>query len=71
MTEVESFALPDDLTLEEALKRLDDIVADLEQDELALEDALAAYEEGVALAAFCEEQLQEAELRMEEIKPEE
>ena len=61
--------LPEDLTLEQALERLENIVSDLEGDELSLEDALEAYEEGVTISEFCGGRLDEAELRMEEITP--
>lgn len=45
---------------EDAMARLDAIVAKLEEDKLPLEDMLAAYEEGVNLARFCGEKLEAA-----------
>jgi exodeoxyribonuclease VII small subunit len=50
---------------EDALKRLEDIVARLEKGELALEDSLALYEQGIGLARLCHAKLEEAEGRIE------
>ena len=70
MAEITTVVLPENLTLENALERLEEIVADLEADDLSLEEALQVYEEGVLLSQFCEEQLDAATLRIEEISPE-
>ncbi len=61
--------LPDGLSYETAQAQLEQIIASLETGELALEAALARYEEGAALAAYCEEQLNEAELRVRKWQP--
>lgn len=53
------------LTFEEALARLEWIVAELERGEVELERALALFEEGVALARRCAARLQEAEQRIQ------
>ena len=50
---------------EEALGRLEGIVKDLERGELSLEGSLARYEQGIRLARFCSEKLEEAEKRIE------
>jgi exodeoxyribonuclease VII small subunit len=50
---------------EDALKQLEDIVARLEKGELALEDSLALYEQGIGLARLCHAKLEEAEGRIE------
>ena len=57
----------DDLTFEQALRRLESLVETLEDDEAPLEEALAAYEEGVTLARFCLARLDTAELRIQEL----
>jgi exodeoxyribonuclease VII small subunit len=49
---------------EEAMARLDAIVAQLEEDKLPLEEMLSRYEEGVALARFCGEKLEAAEQKV-------
>jgi exodeoxyribonuclease VII small subunit len=60
-------ALPDPLGFEEALERLEAIVDGLEGGELALEDALARFEEGVGLTRALGEQLTRAERRVEQL----
>ncbi len=62
-------ALPDlsDLSFEEALGRLEEIVEGLEGGQLALEDALARFEEGMALRAECLKRLQAAETTIEQV----
>ena len=54
-------------TFEESLRRLEALVETLEQDDLALEEALAAFEEGTVLARACRERLDRAEMRVEEL----
>ena len=51
-------------SFEDAMARLDTIVAKLEEDKLPLEEMLARYEEGVALARFCGEKLEAAEQKV-------
>lgn len=53
------------IKLEEALKRLAEIVHALELGEGALEDSLKLFEEGVALTRACHAKLTEAEHRIE------
>jgi exodeoxyribonuclease VII small subunit len=55
------------LSFEVALERLEAIVDRLERGELALEDALATFEEGVGLSRRLSEQLGGAERRVEEL----
>ena len=50
---------------EEALKRLEEIVGELEQGEIALEGTLSLFEEGVRLSRFCHSKLDEAEKRVD------
>lgn len=54
-----------ELKFEEALKKLEQIVEGLEQGKISLEDSLKKYEEGIRLAKFCSEKLQEAEKKIE------
>lgn len=58
---------PDEMTFEQALQRLEKIVASLEDEMPELEEALSSYEEGTALARHCLKQLEQAELRIEEL----
>ena len=48
-------------SFEESLKKLESIVEQLEKGELALEDSLKLFEEGVGLSAACKKELDEAE----------
>ncbi|HEX9870185.1 MAG TPA: exodeoxyribonuclease VII small subunit [Candidatus Tectomicrobia bacterium] len=52
-------------TFEGSLKRLEEIVAQLEGNALALEQSLQIFEEGVKLVRFCTGRLDEAERRIE------
>lgn len=54
-----------EIKLEEALKRLADIVKTLEKNEGSLEDSLKLFEEGVSLTKDCHTKLTEAERRIE------
>lgn len=60
----------ENLTFEEALKVLEETVASLEAGDLTLEDSLALFERGQKLAAFCNEQLENASLRVEQLTAE-
>ena len=55
------------LTFEAALLRLEEIVTQLDQGDLALEAALALFEEGSKLKEFCETKLSEAEAVVEQL----
>ena len=52
------------LSFEQALKRLDEIVKQMEQGNVSLEESLKLFEEGTCLAADCGRQLDEAELKV-------
>lgn len=54
----------DTLSYEDASAQLDKVLVKLESGDLPLEQALALYEQGAALAAHCARQLDEAELRV-------
>lgn len=60
-----------EMTFEEALNQLEEMVSSLEKGEMPLEEALKAYEKGVALAAFCEKTLASARLKLSELRPQE
>ena len=65
-TEREGHAV--DLTFGEAMEKLEEIVSQLEENEaLGLEQSLALYEQGLALAGDCQQRLAAAKLRMSEI----
>ena len=56
------------LTYEKAISRLDEIVSLLEKNEVSLDDALALFEEGTRLTAFCSKKLNEAKQKITEIE---
>jgi exodeoxyribonuclease VII small subunit len=51
-------------SFEDAMARLDAIVAKLEEDKLPLDEMLSRYEEGIALARYCGEKLEAAEQKV-------
>ena len=55
----------DELTFEQALAQLDQVVRDLEDAQLGLDDSLARYEQGVRLIKLCHAHLQQAEQRIQ------
>jgi len=52
---------------EEALQRLEGIVAQMESGDGNLEESLTLFEEGMTLLSFCKDQLQTAEQKIEEL----
>lgn len=52
------------MEFEKKLKRLEDIVSKMETGELALDDSLKLFEEGVSLTRDCQAQLSEAEQKV-------
>ena len=54
-----------EMKFEEALKRLEKIVEDLENGELSLDDALTKYEEGIRLSKLCSKRLEDAKKKVE------
>ncbi len=51
-------------TFEQAMKKLELIVQQLESGEQPLEDAVKKFEEGIKLSKFCSEKLDETEKRI-------
>lgn len=56
-------------TYDQAFAELEAVLAQLESGDLPLEQALALYERGAALAAYCTRKLEEAELRVRQWQP--
>jgi exodeoxyribonuclease VII small subunit len=52
-------------SFEEALARLEEITAELEDGDLSLEKSLKKFDEGIKLAEFCNAQLAEAKTKVE------
>jgi exodeoxyribonuclease VII small subunit len=53
---------------ESALQRLEEITAALESGDVALEESMALYAEGVEIAGFCSRKLSEAEKKIAILK---
>jgi exodeoxyribonuclease VII small subunit len=58
-----------DLSFEEAYTELEATVARLERGDLSLEESIALFERGQALAARCNVQLDTAELKVRQLLP--
>jgi len=54
-------------SFEEALRKLEKIVMELEEGELSLEEALKKFEEGIELSRFCTQKLTQAEERVKKL----
>lgn len=58
------------VTFEEAMNELEDIVTKLEEGDVPLEEALSYYQQGVKLSKICHDKLQHAEKQMATIMTE-
>ncbi len=59
--------MPTKMKFEKALSRLEEIVENLEQGKSTLDEAIAAFEEGISLAKQCSEKLDEAEKKVKKL----
>ncbi len=59
--------LPPNLTFEEAYHELESIVTRLEAGNLSLDESLTLFERGQRLSGWCEDQLNNAELRITQL----
>jgi len=57
----------EEVTFEDAMKRLESIVETLGGGNLSLEDSLKMFEEGMELCKFCNKKLDEAEYKVEKL----
>jgi len=55
------------MTYEQAMKRLEEIVEKLDDGSLPLEDSIKLFEESTKLAAFCNDTLEKAKLKVTEL----
>ena len=58
----------ENLSFEDALIKLENIVRELESGRIKLDDAVSAYEKAVKLKAICTEKLKAATLKIEKIE---
>ena len=54
-------------SFESAMGQLETLVSKMESGNLSLEESLEAFEKGVHLTRFCQDQLQKAELKIQEL----
>ena len=60
--------MAEELSFEETLAKLEQVVTQLERgDSLTLDESLQAFEEGIRLTRICREKLDNAELRVEQL----
>jgi exodeoxyribonuclease VII small subunit len=57
----------DNLSFEEALARLEEMVRELEKEDITLEDSMQKFELGVKLSSHCLKKLNQAEQKIEEL----
>lgn len=57
-----------EMSFEEALKGLEEIVTRLERGDVALDESITLYERGAALKSHCEARLNAAQMRIEAIR---
>lgn len=55
------------MTYEQAMKRLEEIVEKLDDGTLPLEESIKLFEESTKLAAFCNDTLEKAKLKVTEL----
>lgn len=58
----------DELSFEDALGELEELVSEMEEKEMPLDTMIANYEKGVRLRGFCERHIEDAQLRIERIR---
>jgi exodeoxyribonuclease VII small subunit len=59
----------ENLSFEEAFTELEEVVQQLEAGDLTLDQAMALFERGMALAVHCNARLDTAELRVQQLTP--
>lgn len=57
----------EEITFEDALKQLEEIVHELEESGSTLDNALKRFETGVGLSRLCNRRLDDAEMRIEQL----
>lgn len=55
------------IKFEAAMKRMEEIVAELEKEDLDLEKSLSLFEEGIRMSRICSQQLDQAEKKIEKL----
>lgn len=58
----------DNMTYEQAITRLEEIVSLLEKSDISIDESLKLFEEGTRLTSFCKDKLENAKAKITEIK---
>ncbi len=58
---------PQAIPFEEAMAQLEEIVKQMESNNLPLDEALKLFEDGIRLSRFCQEYLDSAQKRVEQV----
>lgn len=56
-----------EMTLEQAMKRLEEIIEKMQSESVTLDKSLKLFEEGSSLVSFCNEKLQHAQLKITQL----
>lgn len=56
-----------EISLEEALKKLEEITDKMQGEDLPVDEALKLFEEGTKLVSFCKDKLDKAQLKVNEL----
>lgn len=56
-----------EMTFEEAMKKLNLLVRQMEQGEASLEQSLVLFQEGTELVRFCSQKLSDAKLKVQQV----
>ena len=67
MKKKEDIDVPSPESFESAMGQLETLVSKMESGDLSLEESLKAFEKGVTLTRFCQDQLKKAELKVQEL----
>lgn len=57
----------ENITFEEALKRLEDVVEKMESGEMGLEESIKIFEEGIELSLYCQQELKKADGKIQRL----
>ena len=60
--------MDNNLSFEENMKKLSEIVSELEKGDIPLEKSVELYGDGVKLSALCKNQLDNAKIKITEVK---
>lgn len=62
--------MKNEMTLEEAIVKLEEITEKMQSDEIPVDEALKLFENGTKLVSFCKEKLDKAQLKITELSEE-